>query len=354
MTLKTPTKPLLDALELASIAIPSRTTLPVLTCAKFDVSQDSVTVTCDSLDARVSVYVPGIESDSEFSFLASPRMFKAALRGDDAEISFDKVKRKLNIKSGGVTNLSTVNVDEFPPEWKTPKTNPVNATDLLRAIRITATCASDDAGRPGLCGIMWNPAHKEMAATDGRMLTLLPLELDLVEPATIPTAHSKIIAACFLDVDEIQVGQDEGKLFLQAGGIRVWARLFEGNQVNYRAVIPQDYKPVASFSREDLQTALASLDAFVAGDEFQKVKITTGEEWQAKAGNGDNETSVPIRDVEPLGRAVESFAVNRGNVLKLLRYWTADRVTLSMNDAVIVLKPEDDSGCMGLTMQFRS
>jgi DNA polymerase-3 subunit beta len=353
MKFSTPTKPLLSALELASNAIPSRTTLPVLTCAKFDVSRDSVTVICDSLDSRVSVHVPGIESDSEFSFLAPPRLFKAALRGESAEIAFDGKTKRLKIESGGVTSLSTLPVDEFPPDWKTPKTHAVNLADFLKALKITAAAASQDEARPAICGVVWNPAMKEMSATDGNMLTVVPIEIGLKATMVIPNGQARLISACFAVGEGLEIGELEHKLYFESGDVRAWVRLFEGNAINYRAVIPNNDKPIASVPREALLSALASLEAFAEGANFHKVLVVPGKEWRVEAGNGDNETSVPIDGLTAIGKAPESFLVNRSNLMKLLRHWTADRVTVGMNDALITLKPEDESGCLGLSMQFK-
>lgn len=350
MTVTIPTKPLLAAIESASIAVGR--SLPVLSCALVECEAGEVRVTCDNLDARITATADGAQTDKPFKFVTGVRLLRAALRGETAEITL--IKDRLTIKSGGVTTLGTAPVKEFPSAWKEPKVGAVDVVELMKALRITSHCIDPSSGEPHKATVSWIKETGRMYGTDGRHLSVYPIQLSVSGNVVLPACQVKIISTCFGGSDALEIGLSDGTLYLVSGAVRAWVKLSAMVMPNFEAIVPTDATPIASIRRESLQAVIGSLSEFVDVDAYQKMKITTGEAWEASARNGDNESTITIPDVTPtFGAAGETIAINRSHIARLLRYWTADSVEVLRTDNIIMFKPEDQSGCVGVTMRIR-
>jgi DNA polymerase III sliding clamp (beta) subunit (PCNA family) len=348
MKLSLQTQPLLDALDYASLALAPRMNLPVLTCALIECDHSSqCTVTCDSLDARMTVRFDGVKTDEPFSFLVSPRMLRASLRESEAEIEIGK--NALTIRSGGVSKLALC-FDKYPEPWKAIACKPIEGAAFLSALRVTGNCA-DSSPTSNQDFVAWSREHGRMYATNGKALIGSDVALDLANSFMLPLAHAKLILSAFDHEDEITLGMDVGTMCLESDDRRLWVKLREGEVPDFQRYFPK-MKPLASIGREAFQEALATIGDF-AEKEWQKIYVTLGKSWELRANDGNNESTVTLSDVKEKSNGVPQIAFARQYLANIIKFWTCDRISVATDGSVLTLTPEDKTGHVGVQSLMR-
>lgn len=352
MKITTHTKPLLDALKTASSALPKKTTLPVLTCALIEGDKNGVRVTCDNLDARMTVQVEGMEFKGDFAFLAPPRLLAAALRGEEASIKVED--GKIVVDSGGRTQLMTMPLDEFPKHEDEIETVACDGMAFLNAITATVEAASDDPQRWVIKSVNWDAGIKEMSATNSKILLTTPLELPLALSIIIPDEHARIITAQFTADESLTIGVHGTKLCIQSPRKTLVSKLTEGNYPNYRQVIPTGLKKAFTVDREALQSALVSLGDFVEAEGGKITMKQDGDKLALLAGTKGNDTCIHLEST--ITGTVPTVGISRNLLLKLIKGWKADELHVDMGDEIspLLFHPgSSDSESLGVIMPMR-
>lgn len=349
MKLQTKSAPLLKALELASQVLSSKRTLPTLTCAEVGVGITGVgSVTCDSLDARMTVFFEAAPPDEPFTFLAPARLLKASLRADEATIVLDGTT--LNISSGGKTKLLTMDASEFPKPWADISTKPVDAAKLFSALKMASACTG-----AGFETVFWDKASTNLFGTDRKSLCAAPVELGFSENFVLPVGQARIITGCFeAGDDSFAAGMDKHVIHVQQGDRMAWLRCQEALVPDHQKMIPQA-EPSATVSREGLKQAMDALSAFT-DDNLGKIAITPDKNgWMASAKEVGNESEVQIQDVQMhLGQQAEPFLISRSGMSQVLAHWTAEKVVFRRGENSVMLTPEDESGAFGILGLYRA
>lgn len=350
MTATIATKPFLAALDSASIAAATGRNLPILSCALVEFTKDSVSVTCDNLDARVKAWSAEVKCDKPFAFCVGANLLRYAMRGEEAVLTLDKLR--LTIKSGGVTTLSTLAVDEFPQPWKQVARHPVDPVEFLGGIKAAVSCVGSDSGSEFLktC-IHWDQSLARMVGCDGKMLATAPVALLMDEPFTLPGSQAKLILSCFNTKDEgLTAGVSDTVFCVSTSDRTLWVKLHAGKYFNYSQVIPAS-KPFASVNRDALVVALKSLVPFCDdGYVYHKVRVEVGDDaWTLSTRNNQNESSVSL-DVE-VGEKVDVFSINPSRLLSILQNWACDTIAVTLNGALLI-HPEQPTGQLGVTTLY--
>lgn len=351
MKLTTQTKPLIEALKVASAAIARKSTLPQLSCALVEGRDGKLFVTCDNLDSRLTVEAGAIDMEGPFKFLVSPRLLTAALRDEEAEI--DIQTGKLVIQSGGRTVLQTMPVDEFPPIPAEIECVPVDGSEFIAAALATINIASTDASKYVLNSIFYDAKNSCIVATNGAALSIHPCKLGLSENFIIPSDHVRIITGHFSGVEGLMIGKDETRLTLKAEGLTFTARLMEGMYPNYRQVIPSESRKVATMDRSNLQEALNCLGDFADSESGKLVMQQKGDEWEFSAATNGNESSASV--------AVEKdsdlckIGISRYHLTNLIRGWMCDEIRVDQLDecSPLLLRPKAGGEQLGVIMPMR-
>jgi DNA polymerase-3 subunit beta len=346
MKLVAKTKPLIDALDAAAQVIKPLGSLPVLTCALVECDQAGVRITCDSIEARVSVMVEGAKADKPFAFLVAPKMLRHSLRADEARITLDGLK--LNIESGGTTKLSTLPTKDFPQQWKAVPRHPVDSLELLSAIKSTSALVDPHAA--DLSGVIyWDREHGRMVGCGGSTMAASPVAFLMDGSFLLPAAHARTILNCFSVGDQLSAGVFDTVFCVSSPTRTLYARLMSGQYPNYNTFIPES-DPFSTLDREALIGALKGLSGFM--DEYHRVSVTVvGSTWTLRAGNGDNESAVEIG--AKVVREVGAMTINATKILALVQNWACDSISVTLRDGKLLLHPETKTGQIGATTLFR-
>lgn len=325
MKLTIQSKPLIDALKVASSAISRKSTLPQLSCALVEGRDGKVFVTCDNLDARMTVTAGGIEMDEDFAFLVAPRLLTAALRDEEAEI--DIQAGKLVIQSGGRTVLNTLPSSEFTPSPELPELHPCDGLAFRHAIKSVIGCVSDDSTRQMLQGAYWNARENEIVTTNGTSLSLSPCELPLTESVLIPTETLRLILS--LEAEDMSIGLSGNRLCVSSGECILVAKTLDLTFPNYRQVIPAAEGPLFTVSRDEFEGALSFVGGFSDANTGRVEAELKEGKLSLKARTDDGNESCLAVDAN--GEA-NPLAFSHSKLSKIFQGWQADEVKIQQRD----------------------
>ena len=284
---------LLHSLQHVNKAIPTRSTLPILSCALFEISEQQLLIRATNLEAYISVKVdvedvsPGTIAIPLNTLLditnAMPEEF---LHFETSDIG------KVNIKSScGKYTIMGQPADEFPAEPTVEKGNSlvIPASEFNTIIESTIYATSKDELKPVLQGVLINVAAEGLTAvaTDGhRLVRFKKIELkagSFEGSVVIPVKFLSLLKP-FLKKDEslsLQIG--ENHIMIKLDRVRVSSRIIKDRYPDYESVIPKDNECELTINKNDLQGSVKRVSIFsnkstkqiALSLEINKITITT-------------------------------------------------------------------------------
>ena len=284
---------LLHSLQHVNKAIPTRSTLPILSCALFEISEQQLLIRATNLEAYISVKVD--VEDVSAGIIAIPlntllditnAMPEEFLHFETSDIG------KVNIKSScGKYTIMGQPADEFPAEPTVEKGNSlvIPASEFNTIIESTIYATSKDELKPVLQGVLINVAAEGLTAvaTDGhRLVRFKKIELkagSFEGSVVIPVKFLSLLKP-FLKKDEslsLQIG--ENHIMIKLDRVRVSSRIIKDRYPDYESVIPKDNECELTINKNDLQGSVKRVSIFsnkstkqiALSLEINKITITT-------------------------------------------------------------------------------
>lgn len=169
----------------------------------------------------------------------------------------------------------------------------------------------------------------------------------------------KALASAVSD-GQITVTADTQRIEFKAQGVRIVARLIEGNYPNYEAVIPKDSQYRVTIDRDALRQALRRVQLSANADTNMVELRRDGEAFLVKAVNMDNGRSgqerVEIHDTDAFLPEKFFIGLKISTALGILDRIQTDSVVLILSDPSrpVLYRPEDaHSGRLLLQMPMR-
>ena len=277
-------------LQVASRAVSSRATLPVLANVLLRTEDAGLKLTATNLEIGITAWVPG-RVDSEGSLTVPARLFSDIVNGlpagerVDLEIEGDT---SLRIKAGRYqTHLRGIDAEEFPviPSPGERPTTRISQRELRRALSEVAFAAATDEARPILTGVLtrFSGDRLTLAAADNYRIAVksLPL-LDSVEDTSlvVPARSYNELMRVLADSDdpvEVMLASSKSQILFHLEGIDLVSRLIDGQFPNYQQVLPTSHTSRAVVDRDELLKAVR-LSAFIASSAANVIKLTVGDE----------------------------------------------------------------------------
>ncbi|WP_019413365.1 DNA polymerase III subunit beta [Paenisporosarcina sp. TG20] len=252
---------LLDGLNDVMKAVSSKTTIPILTGIKLDVTEKGLHLTGSDSDITIQTFIKAEEDGEQIirvieegSIVVQARMFNEIVRKlptSDVEIEVND-HYQTHIRSGkSEFHLIGLDASEFPllPEILDDR-HFVIPGDLLKSIiRETVFAVSTSESRPVLTGVHWEVKNGELVcvATDSHRLarrktTLEQMpegEYSVVIPGKSLNELSKIIGD---SSEPVQIVMTQQQVLFKTSDVLFYSRLLEGNYPDTSRLIPNEYK----------------------------------------------------------------------------------------------------------------
>ncbi|NJM85219.1 MAG: DNA polymerase III subunit beta [Leptolyngbyaceae cyanobacterium SL_1_1] len=366
-------------LSLASRAVPSRPTKPVLGNVLLIADQDSQRVMLTGFDESLGIQTSFLAQVEQAGRLTLPAKLLSdivsRLPSEDLvlEEAEDEIVMTLTCSSGHY-QVRGMGAEDYPnlPEVEAGQTAQLSAEILLEGLRGALFAASTDETKQVLTGVhlLSEAAALEFAATDGHRLAVVQTPEQQTDAADSETAIEVTVPGKALrelerilqmqqSSEAIALKFDPAQVIFELGQQRITTRLLEGQYPNYQQLIPRQFSRQITLDRKLFVSALERI-AVLADQKNNIVKLSLDTEQQAIAltveaqevGSGRENLAAQIT-----GESLD-VAFNVRYLLDGLKVFNTSEVQLQCNSATspVVLSPLGGSKMTYLVMpvQIRS
>lgn len=285
---------LLDGLNDVMKAVSSKTTIPILTGIKLDVTNEGLTLTGSDADITIQTFIPIEENGDQLinvtetgSIVLQARMFNEIVRKlptNDVEIEVSN-GLQTHIRSGkSEFHLIGSDASEYPllPEVSTDKQFSIPADLLKSIIRETVFAVAASESRPVLTGVNWQIHGDELIciATDSHRLarrktTLEHLPTD-VSSVVIPGKSLNELNKILGDsTNPVQIVITNQQVLFKTENVLFFSRLLEGNYPETSRLIPEEFKTNITINGKSLLQAIDRASLLAREDRNNVVRFET-------------------------------------------------------------------------------
>lgn len=280
MKFESPTDQLQKATSIAARFVERKANLPVLGSILLASEGGRLTMRATNLECGVEITLPvkisgegvvAVPGAVLLGFLSNARgkVVSATLSGELLKVESDRAQ----------ASIKTLPHDDFPtlPKVSAERSFSVKASDLVRAIRSVAYCASTSSIKPELQSVLlYGEAGKLIAvATDSFRLAekSIPLKSGGDVPQLLIPARNAAELMRILEGSSsvVEIYYNDNQLSTHVDDIYYTSRLIDGAFPNYRQIIPKTFATEAVALREDFSVSLKSLSVFA--DKFAQVSF---------------------------------------------------------------------------------
>jgi DNA polymerase-3 subunit beta len=225
----------LPSLQALAFALDTKSTIPVLGYALFEIADGDARVTATNLDLRITEKLDTVEVTGEGRFLLPLKRLLSFVQHSDGEIKIQAGKEVRITCGNAKVNWQTHDVNSFPDAPPTPDDLfTLSSGRFAKALRAVAMIQADTDQQYTFNNVFLNAASDklEVAASDGHRLgfaELPPLGKSGAWDVLIPKkAVNPIIRACDA-ADEVYFGTKHNHFYLRGGERQIFSRLNAGN-----------------------------------------------------------------------------------------------------------------------------
>lgn len=242
---------LLEGISTVQKAVTGKTTLPILEGILITCKNGELIMTATDLDLGIETRV-GCDAFSDGSVVLNSRLFGDIVRrlpDMDIEIEVDNSNNAIILCGKSKFNLVGQDPKEYPElpsisentMYKIPQ-------DLLKnMIKQVIFAAAQDETRPILTGVLFEVKNGTLSlvALDAYRLALRRSNINLSDEITavIPGKTLSEVGKILLpSIDEVSITFTPNHILFNLGDTRIISRLLDGEFINYRQIIPEEYK----------------------------------------------------------------------------------------------------------------
>ncbi len=326
-----------SGLAAVAAAIPTRTTLPVLSNILVRAGEGRVRLSGTDLDMAVSVSVAAEVGREGAVTVPAKKLVEITRELGDAPVHLSAEGDQVRLECGKSRfKLYGLPEDEFPafPEVDFGSSWRMNAADLHELISRTSFAASTEESRPILNGVLWQlrADRTTMVATNGHRLARMRRELEAAgapeADLIVPPKALRQVERLYDGNEELEIARSENHLAFRSSDRVVYTRLIEGPYPNYEQVIPRDNDKEAVAARAAFEAAVRRM-AVVASDQTHRVRLSFEPArlrfrvQTPDLGEGEDELALEY-DGEEL-----EIGFNATYLLEVLRYMPEDDVKMT-------------------------
>ncbi len=267
---------LLKKLSIVQEVIPSKSVLPIVYNAYFEVKNSELILMGTDLENSIQTALP-VESEHSFKMALPAKIIIETLRSLPEQpliFEFNPDTMIVQIKSNyGIYKISAQNGEDFP---KIPSVNNTSASislslpTLVRIINKVLYAVSDDSMKPAMTGVYFDfkTTGVNFVATDAQKLVRLSRSDILVNENfsfILPPKALRLLSKASAGIESVvKIDFNDSNAFFQFEENQIVCRLIDGRFPDYNAVIPLNSPNKAIINRKDLLNSLRRLDIYAS------------------------------------------------------------------------------------------
>ena len=335
---------LTDAINIAQKAVAVRSTLPVLEGLMIKAKDNKVIITGNDLEIGIECILEA-EIITEGSIVVNSRLFGDIIRkmsGDSVTVDVNS-NNVTNIKCGNSKfNITGIETTEFPEiqRFDVEYDITMSQKQLRELVRHTIFAVGTNESKMILTGCLLEASGKniDMVAVDGFRLAYKKTECesDAVSgylgdiSIVIPSKSLNEIIKIIDDNDEeVKIFCSEKNIRFEFNNVIFTSRLLEGDYIDYKKIIPSDYKTDIITDVKPLIEAVERASLVITSEVTKSpviINIVDGElKINCETQVGKVEELIPV---EMSGEAIE-IGFNNKYLLDALKAVSAEKIKFS-------------------------
>jgi len=269
MNVKCNRSALLEAVQLASSIVPTRTPKPILQCAKFEANNDKLTVIATDNEVTLKYIIPQTIVNTEGAAVLPADRIVGILRESvdntieigvsDAVCDIHCQDSLFKIFGHDPEDFPVINTENAEHGFK------IRSEVLKNMIHSITFAAAKESSRYALNGVFWEQKGKNlrMVATDGRRLAQIDGHLN--HAGIKEEEHTAIVPVKFMVLlerllnnaeEEIDILFSGNQIIIQTAMAEIVGTLVQGRYPNYEDVIPKGCEKKINLKVDEFQSAV--------------------------------------------------------------------------------------------------
>ena len=354
---------LLEAINTVQKAVPSKTTLPILEGILFEARNGKLKLIATDLEIgiettiNVDVIVPG---KIVISAKTIGDIFRK-LPDSDVEIEITD-NNTIYIKcENSKLKIMGVSSEEFPSLTEVDKNSPISFTQatLKDMIRQTLFATSTDEIRPVLTGVLFEVVGEKVSfiALDGFRMAVKwcscinDMNIKAVVPGKTLSEISKIIND---NQEKIDIFFSKNHIMFETGDTVIVSRLLDGEFINYKQLLPSDYKIRVKVPTSKLMESCERAALFAKDSKNNMIKFEINDELMAIKSNSDTGDVHEEIKISKTGEDIE-IAFNAKYFIDALKVIQSDEIYIDFNTNVSpsIMRPVKETDFLYLILPVR-
>lgn len=266
---------LIKEINNVSKAVPSKTTLQILTGIRLEATREGLSLLGSDADTSIQTLIPAEEGTEVIKIVETGGIVLnaktlsstiKAMSSIDVEISVNAEELIAKLKSNkAIYKLNGQDIEDYPrlQNFKEENSTTVKTSSLKKVINNTSFAVSVSETRPILTGMNWRLTDNKLicVATDSHRLAKQTIEVETNSTEDIEvTIPGKYLAALskILDdaVSETQIFFKDNQAMFKSGNTIMYARLLEGTYPATDRLIPTTSNTDVTFCSKMLAQAI--------------------------------------------------------------------------------------------------
>lgn len=367
-----------EAVQNVSKAVSARSTIPILSGIKIDVTDRGVTLTASDTDISIQHFIP-LESASKTvvkverpgSVVLPAKFFVEIVKKlPHEEVHLEVGERFQTLIHSGATDIQLVGLDpeEFPvlPVLEEDRVFSIPG-DLLRSmIRQTVFAVTTNESTPILTGVLWNLQEGvlKFVATDRHRLATCKTNIDadpalkfsgVVISGKTLSELSKIIPDQNTLVDIVVA---DNQVLFKLGEVLFFSRMLDGAYPDTSKIIPGQFKTELVLNTKSLSDAIDRAYLLSREEKTNIVRLLTTEDGNIEINSSSSELGRVQEhlDVTDLSGEPLRIAFNSKYMLDVLKVVDSEQLYIGFNGSMspIIFKPRDHENSLHLILPYRT
>lgn len=271
-----------DAISIASRAVSPRSSLPVLEGLLFQAEGTSLKLTGYDLKKAVYTSVEANIQQTGAAVISAKLIFDIVRAMPDGLVQISVEDNVANVRCGKAEyNIPTMKAADYPelPEFEEEKSFTVEQGLMKSMINETIFAVSDSESRPVYMGTLFKLEDGEltMVSVDGYRLALRRETVaganvnDFIVPGSALVDVERICE----DSDELMTVSISAKhVFFEIGDTSLISRRLEGEFLNYKSAIPENFKYEITVERTELLRTVSRVALIVDDKTRIPIRLT--------------------------------------------------------------------------------
>jgi DNA polymerase III subunit beta len=342
-----------------------RNSLPILNNILISAEINQLKLVATNLEIAITHYI-GAKISTPGSITLPARLMQEFIGNlPSGPIDLSLSGQKMTITSGKYSSsINGIGAEEYPELPKIASDNElgIDAKELKKALSQVVFSASSDDSRPVLTAVLMNIAdHKiTLASTDSYRLSekIIKTDSNLSAKLLIPASAVADLLRIIGDSEEtVTIKYDDNQVCFAVGESELITRQVDGEYPNYQALVPKEFKVVASVDKDEL-LRITKVTSLFARESAGSITLTVDELTKELKINslasqvGENSASTAAT-IKGEGGFV---TINSRYLIEALSAFSSKNIDFCFNDklAPCVISSAKEPGYIHIIMPLKS